>query len=140
MKSFSFGKALVLGSMFCFAVPIACGDDEPAKPSTSDGGEANGGSGATGNEGGGGTVQPTAGGDAGGAGGAATMLPPGLSETPKTIQCGGDCDSSFVGISPSMGVYIDPCCDADEACGLSTTFLAAVGVAFPAACQAHEQA
>jgi hypothetical protein len=120
MKSFSLAKAFTLGCIACLALPIACGDDEttPSKPSNV---------GDAGGEGGGAMSE-------GGAGGAAP-LPPGLSTTSKTVECGADMCKSVGPVGP---VFIDPCC-ASDACGLDTGFLALVGAAFTDKCQAKDQ-
>lgn len=115
------------------ALPVACGDDEanpPAKAGSDAGGEAGAGT----DNGGGSSVD-------GGAGGAAPMISiPGTSPTPKTIQCGGDDCASTTTILPTLNV--DPCCTADDACGVSTQFLGILKAAFPAGetCQAKDQA
>ena len=49
------------------------------------------------------------------------MLPPGISDTSKTIECSTSCDSAKVGLGTSV-FFLDPCCGGagmDE-CGLST--------------------
>lgn len=63
------------------------------------------------------------------------MLPPGLSDKPSATTCRGEaCESAQVG-----PIYVDPCCDASGACGLTTSFLALVGAQFEDVCQAHDQ-
>ena len=126
MKSFSFAKALSVVALACFALPVACGDDDDATPTTPVGGA-------------GGEPAVNTGGDPttdGGAGGTPTMLPAGLSDTSKTEMCGGDnsCSSAAVG----GVVFIDPCC-AGDACGLATGFLDLVGAHFEDACQPKGQ-
>lgn len=121
MKSFSFAKALTLGTLICMTLPVACGDDDdsstPVTPSAGAGGEG-----------------PTTEGGAGGM--APAMLPPGISSTSTTKMCGADdCTSAKVG-----PVYVDPCCDATDTCGLNTGFLSLVGATFKDVCQAHDQA
>jgi hypothetical protein len=131
MKSFSFTKAFTLGCLVVLALPVACGDDEtnpPAKAAGSDGGgEAGAGTGGT----------PSVDGGAGGA--APAVMIPGTSTTPKSIECGGDACASTKTILPTLNV--DPCCTADDACGVSTQFLALLQASFPsgATCQAKEQ-
>lgn len=62
------------------------------------------------------------------------MLPPGISDMPKTAMCGIDkCASASVG-----PVFVDPCC-AGASCGLDTGFLALVGATFEDKCQAKDQ-
>lgn len=126
MKSFSLAKALTLGCLVCLALPIACGDDETT-PSKPNGGSDAGGEAGSGANVGGGVSE-------GGAAGAATALPPGISDMSRTIECGADMCKS-VGVGP---VFIDPCCSSD-ACGLDTGFLALVGAAFTEKCQAKDQ-
>jgi hypothetical protein len=62
---------------------------------------------------------------------------PGISDTPQTVMCGGDACSSVATLAP--GVYVDPCCTADDACGVSSELLAALGGNFQDACQAKGQ-
>jgi hypothetical protein len=118
MKSFSFAKAFTLGALLCMTLPVACGDDDDSS-----------------------TPAPTPVGGAAGEGGtggeAPAMLPPGISSTTKTEMCGADaCKSAAVG-----PVFVDPCCDATDTCGLNTGFLALVGAQpFKDVCQAHDQA
>jgi hypothetical protein len=38
MKSFSLAKALTLGALVCFTLPVACGDDDDAAPTPAVGG------------------------------------------------------------------------------------------------------
>jgi len=126
MKSFSLTKALAVGALVCFALPIACGDDE-SNPTPAAGGDGSGGE----------PVQTNGGMSEGGASGAPVMLPPGLSDMASTKACGAEmCDS--VGVGPGSPVFIDPCC-ATDACGLATGFLALVGAAFEETCQAKGQ-
>jgi hypothetical protein len=120
------GRALVTGSLVCFATLVACGNSESKKDQPGgSGGQANGG--AAGSAGG-----PQAGGGAGG-----RMLPPGFSETPKTISCGEDCSSATLGIGTNS-VYIDPCCTGanQDVCGIDTAFLMAGGAS---SCEARDQ-
>jgi hypothetical protein len=72
----------------------------------------------------------------GGSGGTLTMLPPGISDMPKSVSCSpiAQCSSSTIG-----PVFIDPCCTEDEACGLDTAALALLGVKFTDECQAKDQ-
>jgi len=115
MKSTSLAKAFTLSTFICFALPVACGDDDDNKPGgpmseagSNAGGEAN--------------AAPSD----GGAGGAA-QLPAGISSMPVTVECSSSCSSAKVGLGMQF-VYIDPCCaEADGACGLSTDFLQADG-------------
>src|SRR5215216_485486 len=106
MKSISFGKALTLGCALCLALPLACGDDDDDSPN-------NGGTSGSGNSAG-------AAGEAG-AGGSAPSLPAGLSPKPSTKECGDATCSS----SPLLGgsINVNPCCTADDTCGLATDFL-----------------
>jgi len=71
----------------------------------------------------------------GGTGGTLTMLPPGLSDTPKTEACAPTETCESVSVGP---VFIDPCCTADG-CGLRTEFLALLGATFADKCQAKDQ-
>ncbi len=128
MKSFSFAKALVVSSLLGLVLPVACGDsEENPNPNPSDGGEDGGGgqppgTGAMGGE-------PAAGGGA--------ALPPGISDMPSTIECGGDCTSASVGLG-ALQFHIDPCCE-NDVCGLNTTFLASAGAMFETTCQPKAQ-
>jgi hypothetical protein len=120
--SFSVGKALATASLVCFATLSACGDSEGKKgPAGSGGADATGG---------------TAG-KAGGGGAGGTMLPPGFSDMPKTIDCGGDCSSASVGFLTNT-IYVDPCCTGanDDVCGIDTGFLMLDGAA---ACEPRDQ-
>jgi hypothetical protein len=70
------------------------------------------------------------------AGSPASMLPPGLSDMPLSTLCGAEsCQSRKVG-----PIFIDPCCDSSDRCGLTTSFLAGLGAHFEEVCQAHHQA
>jgi len=112
--------------LVCFALPVACGDEEtnpPAKAGSDAGGEA--GAGTAG----------TPGMDGGAGGMAPAMLPPGISDMPKTEMCVDDDKCASASVGP---VFIDPCC-AGDACGLSTGFLALVGAQFKDACQPKGQ-
>lgn len=127
MKNFSFAKALTLGTLLCFSLPVACGDDDD---NTNPMNTPSGGSDAGGDSG---NNTPE-----GGAGGAApAMLPPGLSTAASTKMCGADtCKSAAVG----PAVFVDPCCDAVDGCGLNTGFLSLVGAKFKDVCQSRDQA
>jgi hypothetical protein len=128
MKSTSLAKALTLSSLICFALPVACGDDDDNSPSTKPEAGSN-----AGGQAGAGQVP----GDAGAGGGA--QLPPGISEMPSTVECSSTCSSAKVGALGQF-VYIDPCCaGADKACGLSMEFLKAGGAEFAESCQAKDQ-
>lgn len=130
MKSSSFAKAITLGCLVLVGVPVACGDDTSTpskKPNTSMAGAAGEKPSAGGADSGGG---------AGGAGGAG--LPPGLSNSASTIECGMSCSSAKIGALNTV-VYVDPCC-AGDACGLTTTFLGTAGLAFGTSCIAKDQA
>lgn len=72
----------------------------------------------------------------GGSGGTLVMLPPGVSDTPKSVACmsGDKCSSAAVG-----PVFIDPCCAEGDVCGLDTSVLELTGAAFPNKCQAKDQ-
>jgi hypothetical protein len=122
MKSISFGKALTLGCVICLALPVACGDDESDPP-------AKGGSGNSAGAGG----EP----GEGGAGGTAPALPPGLGPTASTKECGDETCSS----SPLLGgsIHVNPCCTADDTCGLATDFLVTASGGFEEKCQGLEQ-
>lgn len=130
MKSISFAKALTLGCLMTLALPIACGDDDDDSPAPNPnvGGESSGGEPTMGDGG-----EPTMG--DGGTGGSAPVvtLPPGLSATPSKMACGDVMCSS----SPLLGgkYNVDPCCVADEACGLATDFLDAANGGFDDSCQ-----
>jgi len=127
MKSFSFAKALVVSSLLGLVLPVACGDsEENPNPNPSDGGED-----------GGGGEPPGTGGTAAAGGAPAVMLPPGISDMPSTIECGGDCTSASVGVA-TLQFHIDPCCD-NDVCGLNTAFLASAGAMFADACQPKDQ-
>jgi len=124
MKSFSFAKALTVGCLLCLTLPVACGDDDddsgPSKPGS--GGEPSGIAGQSST-------------DAGTGGATTEPLPDGLSNTPSTKACGSEMCSS----AKAVTVYVNPCCAADDACGLDTGFLALVGAQFTEVCQAHNQ-
>ena len=128
MKSISFGKALTLGCLVCLALPVACGDDDDDGP-TNNGGKS--GSGNSAGAGDGGMV-----GEAG-AGGSAPSLPAGLGPTPSTKECGDATCAS----SPLLGgsIHVNPCCTADDACGLSTDFLMTPSGGFDEKCQGLDQ-
>jgi hypothetical protein len=72
----------------------------------------------------------------GGSGGTLVMLPPGLSDMPKSVACAPNDTCSSAAIGP---VFIDPCCTEDDSCGLDTGALALVGAVFADACQAKAQ-
>lgn len=143
MKAFSLSRALTLGCLLCLSLPLACGDDDDDNvgaagkggSSSTAGAAGKGGASTAGTAGTGGrATQPTAGDGAGGGGGAG--LPPGLSEEPSTKMCGAEtCESS----QAALVYYVDPCCAANDACGLDTTFLSLVGAKFTDTCQAHDQ-
>jgi hypothetical protein len=128
MRSSWFGKSAALVATLFFAVPVACSNSE------SDPGSSNGGSAASGAATVGGT--PASGGSAGSGGSGGVMLPPGTSETPKTIQCGGDCSSARVGL-----IYVDPCCSGanSDVCGIDTTYLATTGAGLVEGCEPKDQ-
>lgn len=123
MKTFSFAKALTLGTLVLLALPAACGDDDDSPAPMPTAGAGSGG-------------EPSAEGGAGGA--APVMLPPGLSPMPSTEMCGGDsCSSAKIDLA---SIYVDPCCDATDGCGLNTGFLGLVGATFKETCQSRNQA
>jgi hypothetical protein len=115
----------------CLTLPVACGDDDddsgkPPANSAGAGGEATGRGGETASEGG------------GGAGGAApAIMIPGTTPTAQTVTCGTNTCKSVSTISPA--IWVDPCCTADEECGVSTGFFAVVGASFKDTCQAKGQ-
>jgi hypothetical protein len=120
-------RALAAGCVLCFATLNACGDSEGKKDRPGGGaGQASGG--AAGSSGG-----AQAGGGAGG-----RALPPGFSEMPKTIPCGGDCSSATLGIGTNL-VYVDPCCTGanEDVCGINTAFLTPGGSG--EACEPRDQ-
>lgn len=130
MKSFSFAKALTLGCFVCLSFPIACGDDDDDVPNKPNGGS--GGAGAS--DAGGG---PSDDGGTPGTDGGAAPLPPGLSATPSTEECGENmCDSAAVA---GGVVNVNPCCGADDSCGLDSGFLGLVGANFKDRCQVKNQ-
>jgi len=138
MKSYSFTKAVTLACLVGLSLPIACGDDDDdTSGAAGNSGTAGTSSTAgTAGKGGGATAGTGTGGEPGAAGkggtGGATMLPPGLSDTPSTESCGADtCNSAMAGPS----VYVDPCCTSGDACGLDTGFLSLVGATFKEVCQ-----
>jgi hypothetical protein len=132
MKAFSFPKALTLGCLLCLSVPVACGDDESnPKPTPSD-------AGAGGEVSGTGGVPSTT---EGGAGGDGPMLSlPGTSTTSKTVTCGTTMCKSTATLLPTL--FVDPCCTADDDCGVATQFLGLLQASFPAdaQCQPKMQA
>jgi hypothetical protein len=132
MKSSSFAKAVALGCLVFVALPVACGDDTSNPNPTPSAGAGAGGEFVE--EGGTGGVV-----GAGGAGGA-VPLPPGLSETPSTVECSTSCESAKVGAGAQV-VYVDPCCAGPDmdTCGLTTTFLGLAGAIFKETCQAKNQ-
>lgn len=71
----------------------------------------------------------------GGSGGTLVMLPPGVSDAPRTIACSPSEKCSSAPIGP---VFVDPCC-ADDGCGLDTGVLALSGATFADRCQAEDQ-
>src|SRR4051812_3688411 len=127
MKSHFVGRAVALATTLCFAAPVACGSSD-SNPSPAGAGQTSGGAAAvagtpaTSTAGTGGTSASGGSGGTGGTGGVA--YPPGTSNMPKTIQCGGDCTSARAGL-----VYLDPCCSADDSavCGVDTTYLTMTG-------------
>jgi hypothetical protein len=124
MKSFSFAKALTFGALVCFTLPVACGDDDDKTPTPS-----------------GGTAGEGAGGAAGEAGAGGAMLTvPGTGTTSKTVTCGTTECSSTPTLLPKL--FVDPCCTADDACGVATQFFGLLQASFPeeAQCQAKMQA
>jgi hypothetical protein len=133
MASPSLKRVFTLGCLVCLALPLACGDDDDDSPAA---GGKGGSAGSTSGSAGKGGSTSGSGGRAPTDGGAPDELPPGLSDEPSTKECGAEtCESSAV-----AGVYhINPCCAADDACGLDTTFLAAVGAEFSEVCQPREQ-
>jgi hypothetical protein len=126
-STLAFGKALLLGCVVCAAMPIACGDTEETPPPKGDAGEGGGGSGGSNN------------GRSGSSTGGTSPEVPGISDTPKSVECGGEtCASAHI---PIQQVYVDPCCagpDEDQ-CGLDTGFLSLVGASFEDTCQAKGQ-
>jgi hypothetical protein len=119
--SFFPGRALTTGSLLCFATLLACGASENKKGNPAgSGGQATGGTaGSTGGVSGSASGAPASGGSAG-----VPLLPPGISSTPTTIECGGDCSSAKLGFGMTSA-YIDPCCtgEDEDVCGIDTTFL-----------------
>jgi len=102
----------------------------PAPPSLTSGGDAASGGSAPAT-----TVTASEAGALGEAGTPAPMLPPGLSDVPLSLLCGAEtCQSRKVG-----PIFIDPCCDSSDRCGLTTSFLAGLGAQFEEVCQAHHQ-
>lgn len=129
MRLISFGTAVALTMGSICASAVACSDSESPRSST---GQAGGGATASA-----GTPAMEGGRTGGGSGGSApVMLPPGTSEMPKTIQCGGECTSARVGL-----MYADPCCagQADDVCGLDTTYLAMSGTPLAPGCEPKNQ-
>jgi hypothetical protein len=111
---FSFSKSVtLLGSVVCFAAPFGCGSSE-TKHGVVPGVQPTGG--APGSAGGSTTVAG-AGGSAGGVAGRSASagaaggltLPPGISDTPTTIECDGDCSSATLGVA-TASFYLDPGC------------------------------
>ena len=125
MKSFSFARALTLGALVCFAMPVACGDDASTPtPTPAAGGDAAGGE----------PAQPAGGDAAGGAGGAApTISIPGTSTTTMTVTCGTSMCKSTTTLLGNL--FVDPCCTADMECGVATQFLGLLQASFPAGAQ-----
>jgi hypothetical protein len=134
MKSISFAKALTLGCVMSLAFPIACGDDDDDSPAPNVGGDGSSSAGESSTSGGTGSVMP-AGGEGGT--GAPALVIPGTSETSETIQCGGDDCKSTTTLLPTL--FVDPCCTADDACGVATDFLLVLGASFPDKCQSKNQ-
>lgn len=73
-----------------------------------------------------------------GAGGVTLPIIPGVSTTPTTLMCGGQSCRSIKTLLPNA--FVDPCCAADDACGVSTEVLGALGASFTETCQAQHQA
>jgi hypothetical protein len=120
-------RALAAACVLCFATLNACGDSEGKKDRPGGGaGQTSGGAAGSGGA--------QAGGGAGG-----RALPPGFSEMPKTIPCGGDCTSATVGIGANR-VYVDPCCTGanEDVCGINTAFLTPGGSG-EEACEPRDQ-
>jgi hypothetical protein len=78
---------------------------------------------------------PTVGGaEVGGTGPGISL--PGTSSSSMKITCGAAQCTSVKTLAPNL--YVDPCC-VDDACGVDTQFLAALGASFTSACQATHQ-
>ena len=118
----------------CLALPVACGDDE-SSPNPSPG--------AGGSDAGAPSTTPTAGtpgnmSEAGAGGAPAPVTIPGTSTTSMSVMCGGvKCDSTKT-LLPTL--FIDPCCDAVDDCGVSTEFLILLQAQFKDSCQSKAQA
>jgi hypothetical protein len=140
---FSWSKSVTLvGSVVCFAAPFGCGSSE-GKHGAAPGVEPSGG--AAGSAGGSTTAAGAGGTAGGGAGRSASagaagglMLPPGISDVPKTIECDGDCSSATLGIA-TASFYLDPCCGGEnhDQCGVDTSYLAPTGAG--SACEPRNQ-
>jgi hypothetical protein len=122
MKSLSLAKALTFGALVCFTLPVACGDDDDTTPNSPVGGA------------GGESPNPPGGmtGDAG-AGGAGPITLPGTGTTSKTVTCGTTKCTSTATLLPTL--FVDPCCTADDECGVATQFFGLLGASFPEAAQ-----
>ena len=62
---------------------------------------------------------------------------PGTSTTSKTIDCGGETCKSASTLVPTL--FVDPCCSAENTCGLKTDFLAALGSNASGSCEPKGQ-
>lgn len=137
MQSPSFPKAVALVCLIGLSLPLACSDDEDAKPGGGGTGNNAGQGGASGGGRAGNSNAGRGGGSSGSGGSGGAALPDGLSTMPSTKECenaANACESA-----QAVTVFVDPCCTADGGCGLSTTFLALVGAQFSESCQAREQ-
>jgi hypothetical protein len=129
MKTLAWSRAVLVGSLVCGAIPIACGDTDENPPPTpaeaGQGGEA--GSGGSGR------------GGSGGSSNGGTPEIPGISDEPQSLKCGtSTCLSVAI---PLQQVYVDPCCAGpdEDTCGVETGFLSLVGASFDESCQAKAQ-
>ena len=71
--------------------------------------------------------------------GGGVTLPPisGVSPVPTTITCGDKSCQSIKTLLPNA--FVNPCCTGEDACGVSTEVLSALGASFTETCQAQHQ-
>jgi hypothetical protein len=129
------GRVFFVGGLF---LPFACGNTEHGGEQTAPAGS------------GGSAGSVSSGGKAGGraSGGHAQLPPdepvagsptvqlPGTSNQSKTIECGTEQCVSTSTLLPTL--FVDPCC-VEDACGVSSEVLSAIGASFADKCQAKAQ-
>jgi hypothetical protein len=141
MRSNAVNYALGIGllALVGLAAP-ACGDDDGGGDTPGGhAGTAGSGAGAAGAAGAAGGSAGSAGSSGGSGGTGGSTGGTGGTGAP-TVECGGGtCEGIMV---PVLNIPIPPCCpngESDPACGLDTSLLSQVGVAFDPPCQAKNQ-